>query len=249
MELLVKQARGINDKNSKGLTALDIAMQLQTEPNGSALKILCRGGARRGSSTGGPKTVTYAAYLSSKTTIMERTIRLATYLDTGLPGDVQNIILVVAVLIVTATYQAALSPPGGISTTPGPNNITSHIGLDIRTDPLVSVDGGGKVSMTKGNFVTYMTLNSIALAASLGTIFLLLPMRRHNILLHLSMLFLMRSYVVAIEVISPSAHAQGITWASYIIFAVIMSTKVVLALLRWKVQASTRLWGNNNFYT
>ncbi|CAG7866891.1 unnamed protein product [Brassica rapa] len=67
-----------------------------------------------------PLSMTLAGYLSRKTSTIERKNKLLgvnnlskTRHGSQESSDFRNAILVVAVLIVTATYQAGLSPPGG----------------------------------------------------------------------------------------------------------------------------------------
>ncbi|KAK3419313.1 LOW QUALITY PROTEIN: hypothetical protein EUGRSUZ_H05145 [Eucalyptus grandis] len=115
IKLLIKHMN-VNAKNLEGLTALDIFHDLQERfqhnSNEEVGKILRRAKGKRASSLSGVTRL--GDYLSQELTIFESQDR---YLND--PGSSsrtkspRNAILVVAVLIVTATYEAVLSPPGG----------------------------------------------------------------------------------------------------------------------------------------
>ncbi|EYU40068.1 hypothetical protein MIMGU_mgv1a019821mg [Erythranthe guttata] len=124
---------------------------------------------------------TVAQYLSSKVSIWEKMIKLGAYLDYGIRSETRNSLLVVAVLIATATYQAVLSPPGGV---PGGGDPMAPIYMNI-------------------DLYAFMQLNSLALAVSLVFIFSLLPIRLKTFLLHLSIVLLMVGYLLAVKLIWP----------------------------------------------
>ncbi|KAG9148502.1 hypothetical protein Leryth_023612 [Lithospermum erythrorhizon] len=115
VELLAKEVKvKVNALNHEGATALDIAMTFHRDTNAKIRKTLQSAGAFQASSL--PKAVTAAEFLSSHPKPLRETMyALDIYLDIGLSGDMRNALLVVAVLIATATYQALLQPPGGYS--------------------------------------------------------------------------------------------------------------------------------------
>ncbi|XP_044476767.1 ankyrin repeat-containing protein BDA1-like [Mangifera indica] len=115
VKLLMEHMK-VNKKNSKGLTALDIFYDRQGEGLGDAAvrDILLAAKAKRASQLHRP---------SQKTSLVEKALSFSgriqkiyglddLHMD-KIPVEVKNVLLVVAVLVATATYQAALSPPGG----------------------------------------------------------------------------------------------------------------------------------------
>ncbi|XP_059448973.1 uncharacterized protein LOC132180242 [Corylus avellana] len=85
--------------------------------------MLCRAGAKSASSL--PTIVSWADYFRSRLTRNEKLYRWFLCGKTLLSNDMRNMLLVVAVLLVTIAYQAILSPPGGFwqdNYIPGNNN-------------------------------------------------------------------------------------------------------------------------------
>lgn len=120
----------------------------------------------------------------------------------------RNAYLVVAALIATATYQAALSPPGGLYPSDvGTNNNTSHVVAtthSINDESSIPKDGNSIMSAGEFNFFSIVNMSSF-MASTFGII-LLLP--RTNILmwclLYSPPLFLQISFYSAMMVISPT---------------------------------------------
>ncbi|KAF3502312.1 hypothetical protein F2Q69_00039913 [Brassica cretica] len=112
MKLLRKTVK-VKAKNLDGKTAMDI---LQTHVSTKTSRLLSRVKERLLCGS----TITLAGYLSKTPSSIEKRIsRLGqtnlskTRHSSQISSDSRSVILVVAILIVTATYQAGLSPPGG----------------------------------------------------------------------------------------------------------------------------------------
>ncbi|CAL5382605.1 unnamed protein product [Camellia sinensis] len=118
--------------NKRGLAALDVLVILcfQSEAgNGEIEEILKQAGAMRAielnPSTSTPTIATATTMVNENFVAMTLTttnneISSTAFLnyfkynkERNKPGDVKNCLLVIATLIVTAMYQAVLSPPGG----------------------------------------------------------------------------------------------------------------------------------------
>ncbi|KAG5032755.1 hypothetical protein AAZX31_06G225400 [Glycine max] len=119
----------------------------------------------------------------------------------------RNAYLVVAALIATATYQAALSPPGGLyPSNVGTNNNTSHVVAStdsINDKSSIPKDGNSIMSATEFNL--FSIANTCSFMASTFAIVLLLP--RMNViwyLLYPPPFFLQMSFCIAMMVISPT---------------------------------------------
>ncbi|GMQ04637.1 hypothetical protein CsSME_00049987 [Camellia sinensis var. sinensis] len=109
-----------NAKNLDGRTALDIAIDKPGEAAREIKKALDHAGASI--STSLPKDCSLAKFFKSPQTIIEFATRQYFYQGRALTMETRNAILVVAVLIATATFQAILSPPGGVVGGTGDNN-------------------------------------------------------------------------------------------------------------------------------
>ncbi|KAM6588429.1 hypothetical protein CsatA_011034 [Cannabis sativa] len=100
----------INAKNFKDLTALDISEQPMCDAN--IKNLLHQSGALGASSL--PRVTILAEFLTTKMSTLEKLIT-STYLRKScMSNENRNALLVVAVLTATTTFQAVLSPPGGI---------------------------------------------------------------------------------------------------------------------------------------
>ncbi|RID45854.1 hypothetical protein BRARA_I02549 [Brassica rapa] len=163
---VMKLLRGtvkVKAKNLDGKTAMDILQTHQTPyfPEARRLlhsvkeRILCR------------STMTLAGYLSKNLSFIEKRNNLLGMSNFSLTrersvsgSDRRDAILVVAILIVTATYQAGLSPPGG-----------------FWQDKLLEVDNehfAGQMTMSAKNAFFFIGLNGFAFVSSLYVIIVLI---------------------------------------------------------------------------
>ncbi|KAK9999777.1 hypothetical protein SO802_019380 [Lithocarpus litseifolius] len=108
-----RRSVNINEKNLEGKTALDILEGQQTQGvDISKMRVILeRAGALIASSL--PTVTSYARRLRLPV-CCERAIILIAHQLKGITVERRNALLVVATLLVTETYQAALSPPGGL---------------------------------------------------------------------------------------------------------------------------------------
>ncbi|XP_042502776.1 ankyrin repeat-containing protein BDA1-like [Macadamia integrifolia] len=115
--LLVRNVVPVNAKNDKGLTALDLLMHLPgSNPDRERIKtILSKVGAKKADDIGcqlQAKTNSLLEWVSnSKIKYVSKYLKLKVDKDT--PSEARNALLVIVVLISTATYQTGVSPPGG----------------------------------------------------------------------------------------------------------------------------------------
>ncbi|XP_071917258.1 ankyrin repeat-containing protein BDA1-like [Coffea arabica] len=100
----------INSLNSEGLTAWDIANAKRSVISGNIKKFLKNRGGRSAKDL--PEKELLHEFLKLKQGPFEKPIGYLIYVDKEMSLEMRSFILVVAVLIVTATFQAALQPPG-----------------------------------------------------------------------------------------------------------------------------------------
>ncbi|XP_027069313.2 ankyrin repeat-containing protein BDA1-like [Coffea arabica] len=173
----------INEQNFEGLTCLDTFMGLAITGDERIAKALRCAGAKRSSSLRPAKT--FADILSSKEPFTRKVFRQMVELDAsidGLSSEMRNALLVVAVLFLTAAYEAVLTPPGGTSSggdsnsfSNQPCNISSSSSFARISRPEDTNNTRGAAQMRGINFVIFVYLNTIIFAASLRIIFRLLP--------------------------------------------------------------------------
>ncbi|XP_044476343.1 ankyrin repeat-containing protein BDA1-like [Mangifera indica] len=162
MVKLLLRYMGVNERNSKGLTALEMFNHYQCQGlvNAEVGDILRATEAITASQLHRP---------SQESSLVEKfsqKIRFISGLGNRgvdeIPLETRNILLVVAVLVATATYQAALSPPGGFwqdnsNPQPAANNAS--------TEP--SEHHAGKMILRSRGQSIFLAANSLAFFTSL----------------------------------------------------------------------------------
>ncbi|GFS42295.1 hypothetical protein Acr_00g0079120 [Actinidia rufa] len=118
VKLLVKNnLANKNEKNLNGDTALDIALRLQPGDAKTTIENILRGArASQSSSLAHHRDHDFsnADFLKSREQFPEKTFQRIFQMQRNMSMEMRNIVLVVAVLIATATFQAVLSPLGGV---------------------------------------------------------------------------------------------------------------------------------------
>ncbi|KAF8008325.1 hypothetical protein BT93_K2104 [Corymbia citriodora subsp. variegata] len=159
IKLLIKYA-DVNAKNFLGMTALEI---FQLNPSGSpdVAERFHHDGRRARRYT---PTLSLSQYFGREQTDFEK---FANFFNVHDKSD-REIIVVVSILIVTATYQAALTPPGGYwqdsfsnSTVIAANSSSIALGKPHQT---------GNIIMSGERLVIYTFSNSVAFLTSIATI-------------------------------------------------------------------------------
>ncbi|XP_022881209.1 ankyrin repeat-containing protein BDA1-like [Olea europaea var. sylvestris] len=189
----------VNKKNLEGKTALEI---LKPE-NEEARKILISAGNKEGSSLVNraiakylhiqDEATVFETYLKPKMRLIDYLLQYGAYLDLGLSGDMRNAILVVVVLIATAAFQAALTPPFWIS---HGDNTTSTNSTSTNFKKKITL------SMAKENIF----INTIAFGLAMGTC-LILTLNRVHLFLFPSVYLFSLSYGVLAYAIYPGTEA------------------------------------------
>ncbi|KAL9671085.1 hypothetical protein QQ045_008650 [Rhodiola kirilowii] len=122
-------------------------------------------------------------YLSSRIVPFERMVIQLFGGNNGKATQVRGGLLVVAVLVATATYNAGINPPGGVWS----SSDKSHM--------------AGTVIMEESLFYVFQVFNATAFCASMGLIFVLLPSGIFLLLLQYS---LVACYMLSMVILSPT---------------------------------------------
>ncbi|KAH7865659.1 hypothetical protein Vadar_009442 [Vaccinium darrowii] len=216
----IGRKRVLDYKDKEGNTALQVVSDSHMAVSDSERVIarsLCCARVLECSSSPDPSDL--AEFLNSPEQPLEVVYKHIIRVRRSVSMELRNIGLVVAVLIATATFQAVLSPPGGVGG-PGDNNLltngtsinatissTNHLfaantSFINTTDELIGYGQEGYA--TYGDFfVVFYGCNTMALVLSMLMIMFALPFQPF-FPLHLALYFLMLSYGVSFSVISPS---------------------------------------------
>jgi hypothetical protein len=228
----------VNLKNSEGFTALDIAQGQTQVDNQGVRNMLRRAGALSASSL--PKTASFADYLRSPVPINEKLFICFFRQRTLMSNDMRNMLLVVAVLLVTVAYQAVLSPPGGFwqdNYIPGTNNqyFTISAATTAARNHEVSRQVPhrvGTVTMARHFFHLLLGINTLTFYIPLLLIILVLPPGLPSFLLITSFGLLFLSYGTSISITAPlPSH-----WLNYFLFfsCSIVSNISLYVVVTWK---------------
>ncbi|XVE99497.1 hypothetical protein REPUB_Repub03eG0203900 [Reevesia pubescens] len=158
IRLLLDCKVSINEINSSEKTALDVLEALpipeQAEKR-NAMRILRDAGGLNASST--PSFEPLHKLLGSKITFLERAFGEVFHDIMNMSAERSNAILVILVLILTSTYQAALSPPGGVGG-----------GSDCGYNKTNSTNSNeGKSALKPASFLLFYVPNTIAFIMTL----------------------------------------------------------------------------------
>lgn len=236
MKLLINHV-DVNAKNCRDLTSMDIFQLQRDSLDREVGNILRRAKAKRSSEITEPP-LTLAERLRRELSFIEKRDK---YLGIDqsqdsetTPRDVRSIVLVVATLIATATYQATLSPPGGIwqDDSPSKSNTTSNYGQAQQKS-----HRAGEMIMDSSKFSAFFTCNAMAFYPSVCTILVVVIGLPYSYILHYSSCFLLYAYFVSMAIISPSGGAGNPLNAIFLFISLLMTFAVVWFPLSHKLKA------------
>lgn len=160
----------VHAKNFEGLTTLDLSIHQRQSCNREIREILLRAGAKKASRFG--SVLTHADYLRSRMPFYERWGLSIVCGKIYMSTDNRNALLVVAVLIATTTYQAGLTPPGGV----WQDDFTPQHDLNTTTSLLPAPPHyAGKTILAAYAFDFFTFYNTAAFFVSMLIISVLLP--------------------------------------------------------------------------
>ncbi|KAF8031642.1 hypothetical protein BT93_D0757 [Corymbia citriodora subsp. variegata] len=183
------QRMDINAKNFRGQTALEIF-----ERNSSGDEDLAKRFRRSCGLEGqGFRKISLLKFLRKEPTCFEQ---LKTFI--ALQNQyARDIILIVATLVATATYQAALTPPGGYWQDNSLNAPANSIAVTANSSGIAveKPHQAGNIILTGSKLYKFTVLNSLVFLISIITIWITsIPQWPHTYAVYLLMLFLGASY-------------------------------------------------------
>ncbi|KAL3652728.1 hypothetical protein CASFOL_002409 [Castilleja foliolosa] len=246
MKIMVKTAK-LNKRNSDNHTPLDIAKLYK---NDQVTRILIKAHAKTSQQLSPKETA--VDYLRSETNILEKAVRGYCFIFKDLTVGV---VLVVAVLITTATYQAVLQPPGGIFPADTNScNTTANATSVLVTAAAAPAPSQGKMVMGEADYNKFMPANTAAFTLSIMIIIFVLHGRPYNVILHACLIFLAYSYLVALESISQTGNVSQIMFIlSWNLLSVALFLKMMYYVGRalfedvWWLRSGGVTWHNMSY--
>ncbi|KAE8037747.1 hypothetical protein FH972_010311 [Carpinus fangiana] len=204
----------VNVKDTRGRKALDM-LQVDNPQSNCArhltgLKLFCTSDAKYD-----------ANYFKSVVSIEEMVYIMFLRLTTNISNDMRNVLLVVAALLITVSFQAAISPPGGVWQEDG----ETHDGL--RHYAATSIMENGIYSILAG-------LNAISFFVTVFATFLLLPSGFGTRLFCLPLYTLSLYFIASLCLLSPKIsfpHEVIEIWKIFILSCVISPGGILLLVV------------------
>jgi len=128
--------------------------------------------------------------------------------------EIRRVYLIVATLVATATYNAALRPPGGLHQIQAAGTLVDHVASNS------SKVSEGKSVMSNSNFMLFSITNTSAFIVSLFSIIFMMPRNVGWLLLYSSAGLLLYSYAISLMVVSPNDVNANFSGAIFIVLFV-----------------------------
>ncbi|XP_039166727.1 ankyrin repeat-containing protein BDA1 [Eucalyptus grandis] len=211
----------VNAKNFLNRTALDI-FQKSVHFDEDVAKRLCQRSA---------STLSLSQFFSKELTAFEK----YTYFFRIQDEATRNIILVVATLIATATYQAVLSPPGGYwqDSSLNPPNNSSVVTANSSGIAVEKPHQAGNTILSGFRLYKFVYLNSTAFFVSIASIGVAaLSLWPHTHIVSFSLLIISGAYCVFLVIEFPkSDRTIGLILGEF--FWILLATTLWLPFLLW----------------
>ena len=236
-KLLLYSGINIYAKNLEEKTAGDILVQQNQIENREIKVMLWRVGAIRAPSL--PGVTYYARYLWSMFSHVEKARMHCLGEWTEISDDRRNMLLVVATLLMTVTYQGVLSPPGGLwqdDYHPEPNT-TLPATRKFNSSAPIPNEAGTPVDLRYFPFWVFLSLNSLTFMLSYSTILLLIPTQRIYRIVRLSLISLSVCYIVSLTVIIPTRFWDLFWYVSIALFLCIFLLNTSATCVAWSYKA------------
>ncbi|KAK2354947.1 ankyrin repeat-containing protein BDA1 [Trifolium repens] len=198
IELLIKTNihLNLNAKNLKSLTALDMAT------DDEIIKLLSTAGAKLSSKLKDSQTLGSNHKLTIR--MWDKVKIHISRIKSDISEEQRNTLMIIVTLIVTATYQSVLSPPGGFYQA---NAIDNNLNITASSNSTISSVGTARKSvLSKYDFVQFSYLNMLSFFSSMVMILFLTPRGRIALGTVTPMLCFTFSYLYSMWKITPEGY-------------------------------------------
>jgi len=176
--------------------------------------ILLSVGAKPGSEV--TNTHTLAHKFKSNTSFMGKVLLYLVVLRNDISKEQHNTWLIVATLVATATFQSAMSPPGGVYQV---NATDSSLNITSANSTISSTGNAGKSVLPGAYFNMFTYLNMVSFFLSTITIFILIPAGgRLSTLVFYPVASFVGCYLFSFVVIAPTNASSIILYIFSVLF-------------------------------
>ncbi|XP_052119383.1 ankyrin repeat-containing protein BDA1-like [Arachis duranensis] len=231
----------LNYKNSLNQTALDLAGSSEIK------RILCEAGTKPGASI---ESLNYKEK-ASKMASRDPRSNFITRLKWNMSGERRDAYLVVMVLVITAIYQTALSPPGGLyqadadSSSAATTTTTTSLSLNSTVVAFLEPRKRGESVLPAFDFILIQILNSLTLLWTILQSFILVPGGYMALQLSVSLTLFVASYIISILSISPTFAMKVFALICFLapitVCALVIVAKVVVFKANYELQFHRKL--------
>ncbi|WJX87940.1 hypothetical protein P8452_70074 [Trifolium repens] len=213
IQLLIKtKYRHLNAKNSESKTALDMATDTEI------IKLLSSAGAKYSSKLSDSKTLT--SKHKPIITMWDEVEIYISRLKNIITEEQRSTSMIILTLVVTATYQSVLSPPGGFYQANASDN---NVNITASSNSTISSLGtAGKSVLSKDDFLMFSYFSMCSFFMSTLILIIMTPRGKIAFTTLSPMVFFTISYLYSMWKISPTRQNYMDVGAVFIIIVVIM---------------------------
>nr|GMD37517.1 ankyrin repeat-containing protein BDA1-like [Ipomoea batatas] len=164
---------------------------------------------------------TRITFFLSWETPMQKLIRYSAHIHKGMSMEIRNVVLVVAVLVATAAYQATLTPPEAV--------------FQSTDDPTSSKIMLMMTHTHKHHFKVFVTMNTLAFNLAIGVMLFVLPFVLYSVFLHLALYFMSLSFLTMMHVSGGAEQrrtALVLMYFSVVVFSITYCARFFIASLK-----------------
>ncbi|XP_004516326.1 ankyrin repeat-containing protein BDA1-like [Cicer arietinum] len=226
VRLLVNTGINLKAKNFENKTTLDMAT------NAEIKSILLSAGALR-----------LTDELISTTNILDKMLIYILRLRRDISYKQRETWLIVATLVATATYQSAISPPGGIyQANAGDNNVNITSSNSTISNP----GNVGKSVLSSHDFLVFSLMNTLSFLVSTIGILILTPGGRVGALVFCPVGWFVLSYIISLGRISPTQFNNIIV--EIFSFSIVIVVSGIMITLYLRYQYIIMKWNRYKLY-
>ncbi|XP_057720344.1 ankyrin repeat-containing protein BDA1-like [Arachis stenosperma] len=220
----------LNYKNSMKQTALDLAESSEIK------RILCEAGTKPGASI---ESLNYKEEASKMASLDPRSrSNFLIRLKSNMSGERRDAYLVVMVLVITAIYQTALSPPGGLYQADADSSAaattTTSLSLNSTVVAFLKPRKRGESVLPAFEFILIQILNSLTLLWTIIQGFVLVPGGYMALQLSVSLTLFVASYIISILSISPTFAMKVFALICFLALPTVCALVIVVKVFVFK---------------